>query len=85
MVFFEGFNNKRDLLSFEPPPYNAIESLLGEQPPLGIYDPLGLLDNADQERFGEVAFGCGQCMLHGASFRCPEWAKDSKMMATTSL
>jgi hypothetical protein len=29
----------------------AFESELGVQPPLGFFDPLGLLDDADQERF----------------------------------
>merc|ERR1712151_307632 len=35
---------------------NAFESELGSQPPLGFYDPLGLLDDADQERFDRLRF-----------------------------
>ena len=29
----------------------GFESELGAQPPLGFWDPIGLLDNADEERF----------------------------------
>ncbi|KAL3815314.1 hypothetical protein ACHAXA_006816 [Cyclostephanos tholiformis] len=35
---------------------NAFESELGAQPPLGFFDPLGLLDNADQERFDRLRY-----------------------------
>ena len=35
---------------------NAFESELGAQPPLGLYDPLGLLDDADQERFDRLRY-----------------------------
>ncbi|KAL3810858.1 hypothetical protein ACHAXA_005858 [Cyclostephanos tholiformis] len=35
---------------------NAFENELGAQPPLGFFDPLGLLDNADQERFDRLRF-----------------------------
>ena len=34
----------------------AFESELGAQPPLGFYDPLGLLDDADQERFDRLRY-----------------------------
>merc|ERR1719251_671413 len=34
----------------------AFESELGAQPPLGFFDPLGLLDNADQERFDNLRY-----------------------------
>eukprot|EP00587_Corethron_hystrix_P016794 CAMPEP_0113306182 /NCGR_PEP_ID=MMETSP0010_2-20120614/5532_1 /TAXON_ID=216773 ORGANISM="Corethron hystrix, Strain 308" /NCGR_SAMPLE_ID=MMETSP0010_2 /ASSEMBLY_ACC=CAM_ASM_000155 /LENGTH=65 /DNA_ID=CAMNT_0000160791 /DNA_START=27 /DNA_END=221 /DNA_ORIENTATION=+ /assembly_acc=CAM_ASM_000155 len=32
----------------------AFESELGVQPPLGFFDPLGLLEDADQERFDRL-------------------------------
>merc|ERR1712232_1356702 len=35
---------------------NAFESELGSQPPLGFWDPLGLLDSADQERFDRLRY-----------------------------
>ena len=35
---------------------NAFESELGAQPPLGFYDPFGMLDNADQERFDRLRY-----------------------------
>jgi hypothetical protein len=35
---------------------NAFESELGAQPPLGFFDPLGLLDNADQDRFDRLRY-----------------------------
>ena len=35
---------------------NAFENELGVQPPLGFYDPLGLLKNADQERFDRLRY-----------------------------
>ena len=35
---------------------NAFESELGVQPPLGFFDPLGLLDDADQERFDRLRY-----------------------------
>jgi len=35
---------------------NAFESELGAQPPLGFYDPLGFLDNADQETFDRLRY-----------------------------
>lgn len=34
-----------------PPGAKLYDKELGVQPPLGYYDPLGLLTNADQERF----------------------------------
>merc|ERR1740121_1923069 len=35
---------------------NAFGAELGVQPPLGFYDPLGLLDDADQERFDRLRY-----------------------------
>ncbi|KAL7533945.1 hypothetical protein ACHAWF_004670 [Thalassiosira exigua] len=35
---------------------NAFESELGVQPPIGFFDPLGLLDEADQERFDRLRY-----------------------------
>ena len=35
---------------------NAFEDELGAQPPLGFFDPLGLLDDADQERFDRLRY-----------------------------
>ena len=35
---------------------NAFEGELGAQPPLGFFDPLGLLDEADQERFDRLRY-----------------------------
>jgi len=35
---------------------NAFESELGSQAPLGFFDPLGLLDDADQERFDRLRY-----------------------------
>jgi len=35
---------------------NAFESEIGSQPPLGFFDPLGLLDDADQERFDRLRY-----------------------------
>ena len=35
---------------------NAFESELGVQPPLGFFDPLGLLEDADQERFDRLRY-----------------------------
>merc|ERR1719458_2055995 len=35
---------------------NAFESELGVQPPIGFWDPLGLLDDADQERFDRLRY-----------------------------
>ena len=32
------------------------EDALGAQPPLGFWDPLGLLDNADQDRFDRLRY-----------------------------
>ena len=34
----------------------AFEQEVGAQPPLGFWDPLGLLDNADQDRFDRLRF-----------------------------
>mmetsp|Transcript_30930 Transcript_30930/g.56658 ORF Transcript_30930/g.56658 Transcript_30930/m.56658 type:complete len:204 (+) Transcript_30930:1-612(+) len=34
----------------------AFESELGSQPPLGFFDPLGMLDEADQARFDRLRF-----------------------------
>merc|ERR1711935_105538 len=35
---------------------SAFEDALGAQPPLGLYDPLGLLDDADEERFNRLRY-----------------------------
>eukprot|EP00566_Odontella_aurita_P030345 CAMPEP_0113595526 /NCGR_PEP_ID=MMETSP0015_2-20120614/39764_1 /TAXON_ID=2838 /ORGANISM="Odontella" /LENGTH=66 /DNA_ID=CAMNT_0000502809 /DNA_START=26 /DNA_END=222 /DNA_ORIENTATION=- /assembly_acc=CAM_ASM_000160 len=35
---------------------NAFESELGAQPPLGFFDPLGMLTDADQERFDRLRY-----------------------------
>merc|ERR1712210_21794 len=35
---------------------HAFEDELGSQKPLGFWDPLGLLDNADQERFDRLRY-----------------------------
>jgi len=35
---------------------NAFEGELGVQPPLGFFDPLGLLEDADQERFDRLRY-----------------------------
>eukprot|EP00574_Skeletonema_japonicum_P005085 CAMPEP_0201714030 /NCGR_PEP_ID=MMETSP0593-20130828/660_1 /ASSEMBLY_ACC=CAM_ASM_000672 /TAXON_ID=267983 /ORGANISM="Skeletonema japonicum, Strain CCMP2506" /LENGTH=69 /DNA_ID=CAMNT_0048203255 /DNA_START=23 /DNA_END=228 /DNA_ORIENTATION=+ len=35
---------------------NAFENEVGAQPPLGCFDPLGLLDDADQERFDRLRY-----------------------------
>merc|ERR1711981_1345150 len=37
-------------------PLRAFESELGVQPPLGFWDPLGLLNDADQERFDRLRY-----------------------------
>mmetsp|Transcript_15704 Transcript_15704/g.23084 ORF Transcript_15704/g.23084 Transcript_15704/m.23084 type:complete len:214 (-) Transcript_15704:257-898(-) len=34
----------------------SFESELGAQPPLGFFDPLGLLKNADEERFNKLRY-----------------------------
>eukprot|EP00815_Leptocylindrus_aporus_P006994 CAMPEP_0116061318 /NCGR_PEP_ID=MMETSP0322-20121206/7011_1 /TAXON_ID=163516 /ORGANISM="Leptocylindrus danicus var. apora, Strain B651" /LENGTH=207 /DNA_ID=CAMNT_0003546249 /DNA_START=38 /DNA_END=661 /DNA_ORIENTATION=- len=34
----------------------GFESEIGAQPPFGFYDPLGLLDDADQERFDNLRY-----------------------------
>uniref|UniRef100_A0A7S0JLE2 Fucoxanthin-chlorophyll a/c light-harvesting protein n=1 Tax=Minchinia chitonis TaxID=262233 RepID=A0A7S0JLE2_9EUKA len=34
----------------------AFESELGVQPPLGLFDPLGLLEDADQDRFDRLRY-----------------------------
>ena len=34
----------------------SFESELGAQPPLGFWDPIGLLDDADQERFDRLRY-----------------------------
>merc|ERR1719251_567823 len=34
----------------------AFESELGAQPPLGFWDPLGLLEDADQEKFDRLRY-----------------------------
>merc|ERR1719158_2615829 len=34
----------------------SFESELGAQPPLGFWDPLGLLNDADQERFDRLRY-----------------------------
>ena len=35
---------------------NAFENELGAQPPLGFFDPLGMLNEADQERFDQLRY-----------------------------
>merc|ERR1740124_129618 len=35
---------------------NAFEGEVGVQAPLGLFDPLGLLDDADQERFDRLRY-----------------------------
>eukprot|EP00584_Thalassiosira_punctigera_P005163 CAMPEP_0172539136 /NCGR_PEP_ID=MMETSP1067-20121228/10394_1 /TAXON_ID=265564 ORGANISM="Thalassiosira punctigera, Strain Tpunct2005C2" /NCGR_SAMPLE_ID=MMETSP1067 /ASSEMBLY_ACC=CAM_ASM_000444 /LENGTH=78 /DNA_ID=CAMNT_0013324767 /DNA_START=51 /DNA_END=284 /DNA_ORIENTATION=+ len=35
---------------------NAFESELGAQAPLGFFDPFGLLDEADQDRFDRLRY-----------------------------
>ena len=35
---------------------NAFENEIGAQAPLGLYDPLGLLEDADQERFDRLRY-----------------------------
>jgi len=35
---------------------SAFEDVLGSQPPLGFYDPLGLMDDGDQEKFDRLRF-----------------------------
>ncbi|KAL7523530.1 hypothetical protein ACHAWF_000557, partial [Thalassiosira exigua] len=35
---------------------NAFENELGAQPPLGFFDPLGLLEDADQARFDHLRY-----------------------------
>ena len=35
---------------------NAFEGELGSQAPLGFFDPLGLLDDADQDRFDRLRY-----------------------------
>jgi hypothetical protein len=35
---------------------NAFEGEVGSQPPLGFFDPLGLLDDADQDRFDRLRY-----------------------------
>jgi len=35
---------------------NAFENELGAQPPLGFFDPLGMLNDADQERFDQLRY-----------------------------
>jgi len=35
---------------------NAFENELGAQPPLGFFDPLGMLDDADQARFDRLRY-----------------------------
>ena len=34
----------------------AFESELGVQPPFGLFDPIGLLEDADQERFDRLRY-----------------------------
>merc|ERR1719445_2467302 len=34
----------------------AFEDALGSQPPLGLYDPFGLISNGDQERFDRLRY-----------------------------
>lgn len=51
----------------------TFEDELGAQPPLGFYDPLGLLENADQDRFDrlrEVELKHGQLCLSSPSSSC---------------
>ena len=35
---------------------NAFEDALGAQPPLGLFDPLGLVSNGDQDRFDRLRY-----------------------------
>ena len=35
---------------------NAFENELGVQPPLGFFDPLGMLTDADQDRFDRLRY-----------------------------
>merc|ERR1719327_2578923 len=35
---------------------NAFEDALGAQPPLGLWDPFGLISNGDQERFDRLRY-----------------------------
>merc|ERR1711935_937201 len=35
---------------------SAFEDALGAQPPLGLFDPLGLIENGDQERFDRLRY-----------------------------
>merc|ERR1711966_476189 len=35
---------------------NAFEDALGSQPPLGLYDPFGLISNGDQDRFDRLRY-----------------------------
>merc|ERR1719329_1420155 len=35
---------------------NAFENELGAQAPLGFFDPLGMLDDADQDRFDRLRY-----------------------------
>ena len=35
---------------------NAFEDALGAQPPLGFFDPLGLVADADQEKFERLRY-----------------------------
>jgi hypothetical protein len=52
-------------------PVAAFEGELGAQPPLGFFDPLGLLENADQARFDR---------LRGVSF--DPWIKGNRVLQT---
>src|SRR6056300_1421256 len=35
---------------------NAFEDALGAQPPLGFFDPLGLVEDGDQEKFDRLRY-----------------------------
>ena len=54
----------------------AFENEIGAQPPLGFYDPLGLLNDADQERFDKLRYvelKHGRvCMLAFVGFLVPK-------------
>jgi len=43
-------------VSFKNTALNAFEGELGAQEPLGFYDPLGLLDDADEARFNRLRY-----------------------------
>lgn len=44
------------LLAQKQTSLKAFENEIGSQPPLGFWDPLGLLEDADQERFDRLRY-----------------------------